>query len=153
MVIDTSSLIAILLNESERAAFNQAIETAESRIMSVVSFVEASIVIESRLGPEGLMALDLLIAKAGIDLVSVDADQAHTARNAFRLFGKGRHPAGLNFGDCFAYALARERGEPLLFKGSDFSLTDVESALGASKNQSRHRSTTIHDSGADTRSD
>lgn len=129
MVIDTSALIAILLNEPERAALNQTIETAESRIMSVVSFVEASIVIESRLGAEGLMALDLFIAKAGIDLVSVDASQAQAARNAFRYFGKGRHLAGLNFCDCFAYALAKEQSEPLLFKGSDFSLTDVNSAL------------------------
>ena len=125
MVIDTSALIAILHDEPERRAFNDAIEAADRRAMSVASFVEASMVVETRFGPDGVRALDLFIAKAGIELVAVDVDQAHVARTAFRVYGKRRHPAGLNFGDCFAYALARTLGEPLLFKGSDFSLTDV----------------------------
>ena len=125
MVIDTSALIAILQDEPERKAFNEAIEAADRRAMSVASFVEASMIVETRFGPDGLRSLDLFIAKAGIELVAVDADQAHVARTAFRVYGKRRHPAGLNFGDCFAYALARTLGEPLLFKGSDLSLTDV----------------------------
>ena len=125
MVIDTSALIAILQDEPERKAFNEAIEAADRRAMSVASFVEASMIVETRFGPDGVRSLDLFIAKAGIELVAVDADQAHVARTAFRVYGKRRHPAGLNFGDCFAYALARTLGEPLLFKGSDFSLTDV----------------------------
>ncbi len=125
MVIDTSALIAVLQDEPERKAFNEAIEAADRRAMSVASFVEASMIVESRSGPDGVRTLDLFIAKAGIELVAVDADQAHVARTAFRVYGKRRHPAGLNFGDCFAYALARTLGEPLLFKGSDFSLTDV----------------------------
>ena len=126
MVIDTSALVAILQDEPERGAFNEAIEAADRRSMSVVSFVEASTILESRFGPDGVRALDLVIAKADIELVPVDAEQAHAARTAFRAYGKRRHPAGLNFGDCFAYALARTLGEPLLFKGSDFSLTDVD---------------------------
>lgn len=125
MVIDTSALIAILQDEPERAEFNRAIDAAERRALSVVSFVEASMVIETRYGADGVRDLDLLIAKAGIELVAVDTNQAHAARNAFRIYGKGRHPAGLNFGDCFPYALARTEGEPLLFKGLDFSQTDV----------------------------
>ena len=125
MVIDTSALIAILQNEPERATFNQAIEAAERRVLSVVSFVEASIVIETRYGAEGVRDLDLFISKAGIELVGVDVDQAHAARNAFRAYGKGRHPAGLNFGDCFPYALAKTERAPMLFKGMDFPMTDV----------------------------
>ena len=125
MVIDSSALVAILHDESERGWLNQSIETAERRAMSVASFTETSMVIESRFGAEGVRDLDLIIAKAGIELVAVDTDQAHVARTAFRLYGKRRHPANLNFGDCFAYALARTLDEPLLFKGTDFSLTDV----------------------------
>jgi len=125
MVIDTSALIAILQDEPERRAFNEAIEAAERRVLSVASFVEASMIAETRYGSDGVRDLDLFIAKAGIELVAVDTDQAHVARTAFRLYGKRRHPANLNFGDCFAYALARTLDEPLLFKGTDFSLTDV----------------------------
>lgn len=125
MVIDTSALVAILRDEPERSAFNQAIAAADTRTLSVASFLEASMVIESRYGPDGVRDLDLLIAKAGIELAAVDADQAYIARTALRTYGKGRHPAGLNFGDCFAYALAKTTGEPLLFKGSDFPLTDI----------------------------
>ena len=127
MVIDSSAVVAILLNEPERDSFNRAIEAAERRAMSVASFVETSMVIESRFGPEGIRDLDLFIAKARIELIAVDAEQGHVARTAFRDYGKRRHRAGLNFGDCFAYALAKSLDEPLLFKGTDFALTDIES--------------------------
>jgi len=125
MVIDSSALLAILQDEPERRSFNESIETAESRLLSVASFVEVSIVIETRYGAEGLRDLDLFVDRAGIELAPVDVDQAIMARHGFIRFGEGRHPAGLNYGDCFAYALARVRGEPLLFKGDDFSQTDV----------------------------
>jgi ribonuclease VapC len=125
MVIDTSALLAILQDEPERRAFNEAIGATETRSMSTATFVETSIVIESRYGPEGLRDFDSLIAKAAIELVPVDVDQARIARTAFSQFGKGRHPAGLNYGDCFSYALAKALGEPLLYKGSDFAQTDL----------------------------
>lgn len=131
MVIDTSALVAILQDERERRAFNEAIEAAESCSMSAASLVETSMIIESRYGPEGIRSLDLYISKARIKLVSVDADQAYTARDAFRNYGKGRHRAGLNFGDCFSYALAKALDEPLLFKGADFTLTDIAAYAGA----------------------
>lgn len=126
MVLDTSALLAILRNEPERRAFNEAIEAAESRVVSLATFVEVSVVMGARYGSEGLRDLDTFLAKAAIELVPVDLQQAISARSAYLRFGKGRHPAGLNYGDCFAYALAATRGEPLLFKGSDFSKTDVE---------------------------
>ena len=125
MVIDTSALLAVLQDEPERRVFNEAIEAAESRAMSAATFLEVSIVIESRYGSEGLRDLDQFIDRAAIELVPVDTEQAYVGRRAFSRFGKGRHAAGLNFGDCFAYALAVVRGEPLLFKGQDFALTDV----------------------------
>lgn len=129
MVIDTSVLVAILEDEPERRVFNEAIEAADSRLMSAASFVEASIIIEFRRGAAGLRDLDLFVDRSAIKLVAFDAAQAHMARHAFSRFGKGRHPAALNFGDCFAYALARVLGETLLFKGTDFSRTDIPSAL------------------------
>ena len=125
MVIDTSAVLAILFDEPERRTFNEAIEAAESRRMSTATFVEVSIVIESRFGAEGIRDLDLFIERAGISLAAMDAEQAHVARRAFSRFGKGRHPAGLNYGDCFAYALATVLGEPLLYKGNDFGRTDL----------------------------
>ena len=128
MVIDSSALFAILSDEPERRRFNEAIEAAESSVISVASFVEASIVIETRFGAEGLRDLDLFPSVAGIELVEIDIEQGHAARRAFSEFGKGRHPAGLNFGDCFSYALARVRGERLLFRGDDFAKTDIERA-------------------------
>lgn len=126
MVIDTSALVAILRNEPERPRFVEAIEATDSRHMSTATFVEISIVIEAKRGAEGLRDLDLFLAAAGIDLVAVDSEQAHAARRAFTRFGKGRHRADLNYGDCFSYALAIVVGEPLLFKGDDFGHTDVE---------------------------
>jgi len=127
MVIDTSALLAILQNEPERRAFNEAIEAAETRLLSAASFVESSMIVESRYGADGIRDLDLFIAKAQLELVAVDVEQAHLARQAFRNFGKGRHPAGLNFGDCFSYALAHSLAEALLYKGADFGRCDIES--------------------------
>ena len=117
MVIDTSALLAVLQDEPERSRFNEAIEAADSRMMSTATFVEVSIVIESRYGGEGLRDLDLFIDRAGIELVALDVEQAKVAGQAFSRFGKGRHAAGLNYGDCFAYALANVLGQPLLYKG------------------------------------
>jgi ribonuclease VapC len=129
MVIDTSALLAILQDEPERRAFNEAIESAGARAVSIANFVETSIVMEVRHGAEGVRDLDLLIERGGIELVEVSVDQGRAARRTFQRYGKGRHPAGLNFGDCFAYALAAVRGERLLFKGEDFSRTDVTPAV------------------------
>lgn len=126
MVIDTSAILAILQNEPERRKFNEAIESADSRSISTASFVETSMILESRYGADGVRDLDLLIAKAQLSLSPVDEEQAHLAFEGFRKYGKGRHPAALNYGDCFAYALARSLDEPLLFKGDDFSRTDLE---------------------------
>ena len=125
MVFDTSALLAILFDEPERRAFTEAIEATEVRLLSAASFVEVSMILESRHGAEGVRALDRLLAAAKVEIIAVDLPQAHAAREAFRQFGKGRHPAGLNFGDCFSYALAKGRSEPLLFKGGDFSQTDI----------------------------
>lgn len=125
MVVDTSALVAILTGEPEQADFIRAIDRADIRLLSAASWVEASIVIESHYGAAGLHHLDRLVARAEVEIVAVDAEQARIAREAFQRFGKGRHPAALNFGDCFTYALSNARDEPLLFKGNDFSQTDV----------------------------
>jgi len=125
MVIDTSAILAILQREPERQNFLEAIEAAASIRMSVASFVESSMVIESRYGVEGLRDLDRFISRAGIALIPVDGEQGQLARSAFSRFGKGRHRAGLNYGDCFAYAAAISLGQPLLCKGDDFIHTDV----------------------------
>jgi ribonuclease VapC len=127
MVIDTSVLLAILGNEPERRSFNEAIEAAASRALSTANYVETSIVVEARYGAEGVRDLQVLIERADIELVAVDAAQSRTACRAFSRYGKGRHRAGLNFGDCFAYALAATRGETLLYKGDDFVHTDIAS--------------------------
>ena len=125
MVIDTSAILAILQNEPEQDAFIEAIESADICLISAASFIEASIVILTRYGMDGIFDLDLFMAKAGIEISSVDSDQANIARRAFRDFGRGRHPAELNFGECFSYALAKSLDLPLLFKGNDFSKTDI----------------------------
>ncbi len=129
MIVDTSAILAILRDEPERRQFTEAIESADEILMSTASFVEASLVLEATRGYEGLRDLDLLLAKAVVEFVSVDLEQAHIARKAFRNFGKGRHAAKLNFGDCFSYALAITTNSPLLFKGNDFSQTDVIPAV------------------------
>ena len=126
MVIDSSAIVAILLNEADAADIAQAIESNSQRLLSAANLLEASIVIESRKGEAGGRELDLLIYRAAIEIVAVDQDQAELARIAWRRFGKGRHPAGLNYGDCFAYALARTRQLPLLFQGDDFPRTDID---------------------------
>ena len=125
MVIDSSALLAILFDEPERRAFNQMIEADPVRLLSAANFVAAALVVEARLGEAAGREFDLFLHRAEIEIVPVDADQAEIARRAYRRYGKGRHRAGLNFGDCFAYALAKTRGEPLLFKGEDFAATDV----------------------------
>src|SRR5436305_12537686 len=114
MVIETSCLLAILLQEPEASAFAIVIEADPVRLLSAGSLLETAIVIESRYGEGGGRELDLLIHKADIEVVAVDGTQVEMARHGFRAFGKGRHPAGLNYGDCFAYALSRTSAEPLL---------------------------------------
>jgi len=126
MVIDSSAIIAVLLNEANAAQIAEAIDSGSQRLLSAASLLEASIVIESRKGEAAGRELDLLIYRAAIEVVAVDQDQVEIARIAWRRYGKGRHPAGLNYGDCFSYALARSRGLPLLFQGEDFSRTDID---------------------------
>ena len=128
MVVDTSALLAILLGEPERYDYIALLAGADDPLISTATLVEASIVMQARTGDEGVHDLDDLLAVAGVRPVAVDADQAVLARQAFARFGKGRAPPGLNFGDCFAYALARAMGRPLLFKGTDFAQTDISAA-------------------------
>lgn len=125
MVLDSSAIVAILLNEPEGEAYRVAVFEDETRLASAATLLEASLVIERRKGEAGGRELDLFINRAGIEIVPVDADQVAAARRAWRKFGRGRHAAALNFGDLFSYALARVTGQPLLFKGEDFSRTDV----------------------------
>jgi ribonuclease VapC len=129
MVLDSSALLAILQNEPERRAFLEVMESADSCALSAASVVETSIVVEARWGLEGVEALDHFLEQAAVTIVPVDAAQAAEARRAYFRYGKGRHAAGLNFGDCFSYALARSRREPLLYKGSDFAKTDLIGAI------------------------
>jgi ribonuclease VapC len=129
VVIDTSAIVAILLNEPDAALFTRAIEAAPLRLLSAVSRVELSFVIEGRKNQAGRADLELLIRESGLDIANVTSQQAEIAITAFRRYGKGRHPAGLNIGDCFSYALAAATGHRLLFKGSDFIHTDIPNAL------------------------
>ncbi|GAB6040779.1 type II toxin-antitoxin system VapC family toxin [Endothiovibrio diazotrophicus] len=126
MVIDTSALIAILLHEPDAAPLARTIAAAPKRLLGALSLLEAGIVIEAKKGEEGARQLDLLIHRAGIEVIAMNDEQAELARIAWRRYGKGRHPARLNLGDCCAYALSRHSGEPLLFKGDDFPHTDVQ---------------------------
>jgi ribonuclease VapC len=125
MVIDTSALVAMLSDEPEAEHFEAAVQADQLRLMSTASYLETAIVIETRFGEPGGRELDLWLHRAKVDLVALDADQAETARIAYRKYGKRRHRAGLNYGDCFSYALAKVSGEPLLFKGNDFQHTDL----------------------------
>jgi ribonuclease VapC len=125
MVIDTSALLAILLGEPEAPDLVRAIARDGIRLMSAGSVLEAGIIAQARKGEAGGHALDLMIVKLAIDVVAMTPQHADLARRAFRLFGKGQARAGLNYGDCIAYALAKESGEPLLFKGDDFAQTDI----------------------------
>jgi ribonuclease VapC len=129
MILDTSALVAVLFGEPEADAFTQLIHDADRCLISAGSFLELSIVIERQAGPEAARQWDMFFRRAGIVIEPFTVEQAHIARQAFHDFGKGRHRAGLNFGDCFAYALSRVTGEPLLFKGDGFKKTDVAGAL------------------------
>ncbi len=128
MILDTSALVAILYREPEAARFAQIIHDADNCRISVANHVELSMVIARQLGPEGMRQAEAFFRRAGIAIEPVTIDHGELARQAFLDFGKGRHKAALNFGDCFAYALAKATGEPLLFKGNDFGLTDIEPA-------------------------
>ena len=127
MVIDTSAILAILLAEPDAGKFAEAIEHAEGGSLSAASYLESAIEIDGRGDAVASREFDLFMRRSGVLVAPVTFEQAQIARQAYRDFGKGRHPAGLNFGDCLSYALAKSLDEPLLFKGKDFSLTDVQS--------------------------
>ena len=129
MVVDSSAVLAILFNEPERDMFSDALADAGVRLMSSVNALEAAVVVSSRKGPYGAREFDLLLHRAEFEVVPFTADHLRLARDAYERYGKGRHPAGLNLGDCCAYALARHTGESLLFKGGDFPRTDVVPVL------------------------
>ena len=128
MIIDTSVIVAIFSNEDDAAHFEEKVAGAWPRRMSVACLLEATMVLEGKAGSSVSFALDALLARFGIELVPVTLEQAEAARIGWRRFGKGNHPARLNFGDCFSYALAKTSGEPLLFKGNDFAQTDIDPA-------------------------
>jgi ribonuclease VapC len=126
VVVDTSALVALLLGEPHAAAIAAAFESAGPAVISAATLVEATIVVESRLGADGVVRLDQLLRTAEVAAVAVDEAQARAAADAWRAFGKGRHPAALNLGDCFTYALAQVRAEPVLCVGNDFARTDID---------------------------
>jgi ribonuclease VapC len=128
MIVDTSAIIAVLRNEPDAVEFAEAMHRSPGCRISAVTYVEAGVVTDSNKNPVLSRRLDDLLRDLRIGIESVTAKQAEIARQAYRDFGKGRHKAGLNFGDCFAYALAKHADEPLLFKGDDFRRTDVEVA-------------------------
>lgn len=126
MIVETSAVVAILRNEPESEAFRRLISQARTARLSAASYLETGVVMDKGRDPELMRSLDEFLTKAAIAIAPVTERQARIAREAYRDFGKGSgHPAGLNFGDCFAYALAKDQDEPLLFKGGDFSRTDV----------------------------
>jgi ribonuclease VapC len=125
MVIDTSAILAILFGEPEAEVFIRAIADDQKRLVSAFTVLEASVVLMVRKGAAAVCELDLFLHSAGMTVVSFDPDQARIARSAYETFGKGRHPAALNLGDCCSYALAHSSGEALLFKGNDFSKSDI----------------------------
>jgi ribonuclease VapC len=129
MVLDTSAILALLFGEPEREAFAAAIAEAGARLVSAVSAFEAAIVVSARKGPAGVRELDLLFHAGRLEVVPFTAEQLLLAREAYERFGKGRHAAGLNLGDCCSYALSRHSGEPLLYKGEDLARTDALPAL------------------------
>ena len=128
MIIDTSAMVAILYREPEAEAYTQLIHDADVCRISVASYLELSIVIENQLGPEGMRQAEAFFRRAGVTVEPVTVEHGDLARQAYLDFGKGRHKAGLDYGDCFSYALAKATGEPLLFKGNDFSETDIGAA-------------------------
>jgi ribonuclease VapC len=125
MIIDTSALVSVLDQEPEAEQIVRTLVSAPERMLSAANLVEAGIVMQARRGDDGARDLDLLLAKLRVDIAEVTASQADIARKAFRRYGRGRHAANLNFGDCFAYALAKDKSARLLFKGNDFGQTDV----------------------------
>ena len=132
MIVDSSAVIALLRDEPEAPAIAAALAQAAGSLMSAATYLETGIVLDSVRDPVVSRQLDVLLGTASIQIADVTAEQARIARAAYRDFGRGSgHPAGLNSGDCFAYALAKDSGRPLLFKGDDFSHTDVEPALPA----------------------
>jgi ribonuclease VapC len=126
MVIDASAIVAIFLREPEREFYLDLILKAKARYISAVTFVETGIVLEGRRGAVARHEVMRFLERSAIEVVAVDVEQAAAALEAWRTYGKGRHPAGLNLGDCFSYALSRSTGEPLLAKGHDFMQTDLE---------------------------
>lgn len=128
MIVDTSAILAILLSEPEADEFESKIANSWPIRMSVASLLEATMVTESKGSPLLAREMENYLATAQFEFVPVTLEQAEAARVAWRRFGKGNHPAHLNFGDCFSYALAKTTGEPLLFKGNDFSQTDIQPA-------------------------
>jgi len=129
VIVDSSAIVAIVRDEPEARQFATALADAERPRMSAANWFEAAMVAEARAGRLGSDRFDEVIALAGIEVVAVTPALAFRAREAWRSYGRGNHPAQLNFGDCFAYALAKDRDEPLLFKGADFARTDVKAAL------------------------
>lgn len=129
IVADTSALLAILFQEPDAQDFADAIQQADQVALSAASLLEASVVVLRARGESGLLDLDQLLLRSACDIVALGVEQSSLARQAYRDYGKGRHAAGLNLGDCFSYALAKDRGSPLLYKGGDFSKTDVESVI------------------------
>jgi ribonuclease VapC len=129
MVIDTSAIVAILFDEPDHRRYDEAIEAANARLVSAVTRVELSFVVEGRKGEAGRERLERFFRLTGTEVVAVTPQHAEIAIAAFRRFGRGRHRAGLNIGDCFSYALAVASDHPLLFKGDDFSHTDIRPAL------------------------
>jgi ribonuclease VapC len=126
MIVDTSALLAIFLAEPERSSFLAQLMQAERRSISAANLFETGIVLEARRGEAAGREFDLFVIRVDLEVVPLDGEQVEIARSAWRRYGKGRHPADLNFGDCFAYALAKLTGEPLLAKGADFARTDIE---------------------------
>ena len=132
MIVDTSAVIAILRREPGHSAFEKILDEANSLHMSAATYLELSIVIDSRRDPAMSRELDDFLDRFSIGIEPVSVEQARIARQAYRDYGRGSgHPANLNFGDCFSYALARDQREPLLFKGDDFAHTDLRSAIGS----------------------
>jgi ribonuclease VapC len=129
MVVDTSALVAIFLLEPEAEQFAHAILEAPRSAISAANLLEACIILDARVGHQDSSELDEFIASVGLEVEPVTVDQVRVARQAYRTYGRGNHPAALNFGDCFAYALAKTTGLPLMFKGDDFAQTDITPAI------------------------
>lgn len=129
IIVDSSALLAICFQETEHAVFTEAIMSADAPKIGAPNFVEAAMVVEARFGEPGWRELERITSNLDLAIVAFDSTHVAAAREAFRRYGKGRHRAALNFGDCFAYALAKTLEAPLLFKGNDFGLTDIKRAL------------------------